>query len=320
LSARHCDFNRRRPPIPSELDPVSPSPATAWHDSSSVEPGYLALLEADRANWWQSENFDKWKSHYVSEYPRGGFILATLRRYVPDFDPRGAAVLDVGCGDAGVLVAFAEAGAKASGIEPYERSVERGRVRAREHGVEIDVRQGFGETLPFDDGSFDLVVLDNVLEHVQGRERTMDEIRRVLRPGGVLYLVTPKPFALASIVNDPHYRMAGLVLMPRPVQVWYFERVRGGGAGNYGVGVIPTRRAVLKMLARRGFRVLVSPRELWIAYMRERISRPAEMSSGLKSKVAAWVARRRWVTDSAPMRALWDVALGSNFFIARRGP
>ena len=31
------------------------------------EPRYLALLESDRERWWQSENFDKWKSHYVSE-------------------------------------------------------------------------------------------------------------------------------------------------------------------------------------------------------------------------------------------------------------
>ena len=44
---------------------------------------------------------------------------------------------------------------------------------------------------------FDLVILDNVLEHVNDREKTLREIRRVLAPDGLLYLVTPKPFALA---------------------------------------------------------------------------------------------------------------------------
>ncbi|HEX7243748.1 MAG TPA: class I SAM-dependent methyltransferase [Longimicrobiaceae bacterium] len=285
-----------------------------------AEPRYLALLEEDRERWWQSENFDKWKSHYVSEYPRGRFILETLRRYVPGWDPRGLDVLDVGCGDAGVLIALAEEGARACGIEPYERSVERGRVRAEEHGVSMDLRAGFAESLPWADGSFDLVVLDNVLEHVQDRERTLAEIRRVLRPEGILYLVTPKPFALYSLVSDPHYSMAGLVLMPRPVQVWYFERVRGGGEGSYGVGVIPTRRGVLRMLRRHGFRSLVSPRELWINYLRRKIGRPEEISTGLKRRVAGWVVRNRWVTENPLARAAWDVSIGSNFFIARRLP
>lgn len=276
------------------------------------------MLEAARATWWESENFDKWKSHYLSEYDRGLALVDLLRERVPDLALSGARVLDVGCGDAGVLIALAEAGADASGVEPFEPSVARGRVRAEEHGVQVELRQGVGESLPFPDGHFDLVILDNVLEHVEDRERTLDEITRVLRPGGILYLVTPKPFALYSLVSDPHYAMAGLVLMPRPMQKWYFERVRGGGEGNYGVGWIPTRRWVGARLRQRGYELLVSPRELWIRYLRRRIEAPAAMSSGWKRRAATWVGRNRWTTESTPAAAFWDVALGSNFFLARK--
>ena len=76
-------------------------------------PRYETLLEAARSTWWQSTNFDKWKSHYISEYPRGYFIRDQLARYAPEFVVEGARVVDVGCGDAGVLVAFAEMGAEA---------------------------------------------------------------------------------------------------------------------------------------------------------------------------------------------------------------
>jgi ubiquinone/menaquinone biosynthesis C-methylase UbiE len=287
-------------------------------DTSHVEPRYLALLEAERAAWWSSENFDTWKNLYVSEYARGFYVVDTLRRYVPDFEVSGARVLDIGCGDAGVLIAFAERGARCAGIELDEKSLERGRVRAEEHGVEVDLRRGIAEELPWPDGSFDLVILDNVLEHVTDRGKTLREIHRVLRPGGLLYQVTPKPFALYSLWNDPHYDLAGLVLMPRSMQIWYFEKVRGGGEGTYDVGVIPTRPRLRKMLRQAGFEPVVSPRELWVHYLRNRIARPEEVRPGLKRKLASFFGSRRWPFENPLMRWLWDVSIGSNFFIARR--
>ena len=98
----------------------------------------------------------------------------------------------------------------------------------------------------------------------------------------------------------------------------YFERVRGGGEGNYGVGVIPTRRWVLGRLRRSGFQLLASPRDLWLDYVRSKILRPGEISTGLKRRVARWVERHPGATDGRLTSWLWDVGMGSNFFIARR--
>ena len=289
-------------------------------DTSAQEPRYLAMLEAERAGWWSSDNFDTWKNLYVSEYGRGFYVLGTLQKYVPGFDPAGMRVLDIGCGDAGVLIAFAERGAITAGIELDEKSLERGRVRAEEHGVSVDLRRGVAEALPWADGSFDLVILDNVLEHVKDRARTLSEIRRVLRPGGLLYQVTPKPFSLYSLWNDPHYDLAGLVLLPRKWQIFYFERVRGGGKGTYDVEVIPTRWRIRKLLKRAGLTPVVSPRELWVNYLRDRISRPEEVRPGVKRRLSRWLSRRRWPFENPALRWFWDVAIGSNFFIARRDP
>lgn len=289
-------------------------------DTSAVEPRYLAALESMRAGWWDSDNFDTWKTLYVSEYARGFYVIDTLAKYVPAFSVQGARVLDIGCGDAGVLIAFAERGSTCAGIELDEKSLERGRLRAEEHGVRVDLRGGVAEALPWEDGAFDLVILDNVLEHVQDREKTLAEIRRVLAPGGLLYMVTPKPLSLYSLWNDPHYDLAGLVLMPRSMQIWYFEKVRGGGQGTYDVGVIPTRPTLRRMLKRAGFTVEVQPRELWVHYLRNRIARPEEVRPGVKRTLAAYFGTRRWPFQNPAMRWMWDVSVGSNFFIARRGP
>jgi len=289
-------------------------------ETAALEPRYLELLEEERSSWWDDANFETWKRLYVGEYVRGRELLETLRRYAPSFRPEGARVLDIGCGDAGVIIALAEAGARVSGIEPSDASFRRARVRAAEHGVEVDLRQGVAERLPFPDASFDLVLLDNVLEHVSDREATLREVHRVLRPGSLLYMVTPKPFALYSLWNDPHYDLAGLVLLPRRLQIWYFERVRGGGRGAYDVGVIPTRWRLRRLLRGAGFEPMVSPRELWIAYLRNRIARPEEVRPGLKRRLAAFLAGRRWPFNNPLARWFWDVAIGSNIFLARRLP
>lgn len=287
-------------------------------DTRHLEPRYLALLEAERGDWWSSDNFDTWKNLYVSEYARGYYVVDVLRRYVPDFTVEGARVLDIGCGDAGVIIAFAERGAEVSGLELDRKSLARARVRAEEHGVRATLAAGIAEALPFPDGSMDLVILDNVLEHVTDQPRTLEEIRRVLRPGGLLYMVTPKPYSLYSLWNDPHYDLAGLVLLPRRWQIWYFEKLRGGGAGTYDVGIIPTRRAIAKLLARAGFVPTVPPRELWVNYLRDRISRPEEVRPGLKRALSGWLRRQRWPFENPAARLFWDVTIGSNFFIARR--
>ena len=282
-----------------------------------AEERYLAQLESARSTWWSSGNFDTWKKLYAGEYPRGFLIIDTLRRYAPDFKVEGADVLDIGCGDAGAIIAFAERGARCAGIECFETSLERGRLRAADHGVTVDLRKGVAESIPYPDSSFDLVMLDNVLEHVNDRPLTLREIRRVLKPGGLLYMVTPKPLSLYSLWNDPHYDLAGLVLMPRRLQIWYFEKIRGGGEGTYDVGVIPTRRAVRRLLAEAGFRITVSPRELWINYLRDRVSRPEEVRPGLKRKMAQYISRKRWPFENRIMRWIWDVSVGSNFIIAK---
>jgi ubiquinone/menaquinone biosynthesis C-methylase UbiE len=285
--------------------------------SAAAEERYLAKLESARADWWSSGNFDTWKRLYAGEYPRGFLIIETLRKYAPDFRVEGARVLDVGCGDAGALIAFAEKGAQCAGIECFDTSLERGRLRAADHGVEVDLRKGLAESIPFPDASFDLVMLDNVLEHVTDRPGTLREVRRVLKPGGLLYMVTPKPFSLYSLWNDPHYDLAGLVLMPRSMQIWYFEKIRGGGKGTYDVGVIPTRWRIRRLLDDAGFRITVSPRELWINYLRDRVSRPEEVRAGIKRKMSEYITSRSWPFENRIMRWFWDVSVGSNFIIAK---
>jgi 2-polyprenyl-3-methyl-5-hydroxy-6-metoxy-1,4-benzoquinol methylase len=95
-------------------------------------------------------------------------------------------LLDVGCFQGRFLHAAARSGWRATGTEIARDAVSHAR---EEHG--LDVRLGSLEEIAFPSGAFDAVVLLDVIEHVPDPRRTMDEVHRVLRPGGVVYLWTP---------------------------------------------------------------------------------------------------------------------------------
>jgi SAM-dependent methyltransferase len=63
--------------------------------------------------------------------------------------------------------------------------------RARQQLPGHDIRVGDIRSLPFDDGSFDVVVLNYVLEHTCEPNRVVSEALRVLRPGGLLGMIVP---------------------------------------------------------------------------------------------------------------------------------
>ena len=61
----------------------------------------------------------------------------------------------------------------------------------------------------------------------------------------------------------------------------------------------------------------MSPRELWINYLRDRVSRPEEVRAGIKRKMSEFISKRAWPFKNPVMRWIWDVSVGSNIIIAK---
>lgn len=102
----------------------------------------------------------------------------TVRRMLQRYDAE-APMLDAGCGTGLNLASMPDG---STGIDLNPRNLELVRRRLpRQHVVEGDI-----EAMPFEDASFATVVCTEVLEHVPYPAKALGEIRRVLRPGGLL--------------------------------------------------------------------------------------------------------------------------------------
>jgi SAM-dependent methyltransferase len=99
--------------------------------------------------------------------------------------------LDCGCADGGYSIGLLERGAKrVVGLEVLPERVAAARARCA-NVKDITFVEGESERLPFPDATFDGVLLNEVLEHVDDEHQTLVEARRVLRPGGHLALFSP---------------------------------------------------------------------------------------------------------------------------------
>jgi len=106
------------------------------------------------------------------------------------FFTRGMEILDVGCGAGSNVLFLARSGFRASGIDLSPGAVTAARSRLSEAHLEPRVQEGDVLALPFPDGSFDGLV-DNGCFHtipLRRRARYVEEVHRVLRPGGSFVL------------------------------------------------------------------------------------------------------------------------------------
>ena len=144
-----------------------------------------------------NEFFDQNVADYEAKHYGHGirsFMTVRQRRVMELVDelnlPRGAAVLDAGCGPGYLLQALATRGFQVSGMDGSDQMLRSAdsRLRAAHPDFPFTLKQGDIEHLPFEDAQFDLVLSTGVIEYLKGDASVLREIHRVLRPGGHLVL------------------------------------------------------------------------------------------------------------------------------------
>jgi SAM-dependent methyltransferase len=168
--------------------PPDPQDAVGGLSEVFSHPLFTRGSEADRERIMRLSAESRYED--VKAFPWDNYFGKSVRPWVT------GDALDLGCFTGGRAVAWAERyePRSISGVDVDEPFIEAARMFAKSRNRSADFRVGFGERMPWPNGSFDAILSFDVLEHVRAVSDTLRECWRVLRPGGHLLVVFPSYF------------------------------------------------------------------------------------------------------------------------------
>ncbi|MGQ9722436.1 MAG: class I SAM-dependent methyltransferase [Candidatus Jordarchaeum sp.] len=164
--------------------------------------------------------------YHLTGVNRGNLIVSLFRGRL---EINKLKVLDVGCGSGGVSIAFARNGARVVSIDVNGNCTKITKVRACEEKVLIDVSNTDACNTPFRDEVFDILVCNDVVEHISNINKFFLEIGRLLKAGGVIFIETHNKLSPYIILSDPHSGLPFVVLLPKRIAdpiVWRWGRIK----------------------------------------------------------------------------------------------
>ena len=119
--------------------------------------------------------------------------LHCLKDILQPFSARSARLLEIGGGNGFLARQLTEMGFEVVSIDPHPRQPSH-----------FPVRAGTCRKLEFDDNSFDVIFSSNVLEHIEELPAALEEMKRVLKPQGIMVHTMPTPFTtLLTMLTQP---------------------------------------------------------------------------------------------------------------------
>ncbi len=186
------------------------------------------------------------KAWSTGDYGKVGVTLLIMGEQLAeavDLKP-GHRVLDIASGNGNAALAAARRFGEVTALDYVPMLLDEGRKRAEAEGLPIDFVEGDAENLPFEDGSFDVVLSTLGIMFAPDQQKAAEELLRVVRPGGTIGLASWAP---DSYVGDL-FRTIGKYVPPpaglKPPFRWGTEEGLGELLGG-GVASLQTNRRSL---------------------------------------------------------------------------
>jgi ubiquinone/menaquinone biosynthesis C-methylase UbiE len=206
-------------------------------------------------------NFDK---RYFERYKRKNlfglekgerpFLYSFWIRKLKKFVPKGAKILEVGCG-AGYFLKWLEKEYNVAGIDISVDALEIAKRNLKQASLYL----GSAEDLPFENNSFSVVIAFDLIEHLKKPSKFFAEAYRVLLPRGFLLISTPNPESFGSKVKGRKIEFKNLPYEKR-IYEWY------GWRDDTHIN-IKSKRDWREIMQKVGFKILKDEQILYGMYL-----------------------------------------------------
>jgi 2-polyprenyl-3-methyl-5-hydroxy-6-metoxy-1,4-benzoquinol methylase len=184
-------------------------------------------------------NYSRWKKGREISIDRGEFVKKLLSRFI---ECSSLNILELGSGEGGTALVFS----KENKVISSDLSL----LRLQRQSIDIPRINADALCLPFKHLSFDLIIMQDVIEHIPFNKELLHDLIYYLKKDGLIFLSTPNRFSLLNIISDPHFSLPLISLLKREhIKNYFLPLVRKDDLHRNDIAELISLNEIKKMAA-----------------------------------------------------------------------
>lgn len=175
-------------------------------------------------------HIDKKRYFQIQEENANEYVIPFIQQASPI--STGSRVLEIGCGEGGVLAAFVKIGCTGVGVELHESRLQLAREllnkEINEKKVRFIANDIYKVSVEELGGKFNIIILKDVIEHIHDQKKLLQRLHEFLLPGGVIFFGFPPwhmPFGgHQQMCSSKLSKVPYVHLLPRPMYKWVLQK------------------------------------------------------------------------------------------------
>lgn len=206
----------------------------------------MGLEEKQNSAWMDIShpNYERWNRSRLLADERGRFVRSLISQKK---DCRKLSVLDLGSGEGGTSRVFSDDNFVVSLDFSFDKL-----KRQKSLCADCSMVNASALDLPFLPSGFDVIIMQDVIEHIEGNLISLPgELLKLLKPGGVIYLSTPNRHSLLNLLADPHWGLPFVSAMNRKtIRKFVLPAVRKQDVGRTGIAQLLSLNDLKRLFGR----------------------------------------------------------------------
>lgn len=188
-------------------------------------------------------NFKRWECARKLSYERGDFVKSILELHIKCSN---LTILDLGSGEGGTSKILS----KDNVVISFDLSLIR-LERQKTAGIDYFLVNGDALEMPFKKHKFDLIIIQDVIEHLSNLSVFISNIKGLLKGTGIIYISTPNKFSIINFLSDPHWGMPIISVLKREhIKKYFLNNFRKDESGREDIAQLLSLKGLIKNIGR----------------------------------------------------------------------